>query len=301
MQYSISLDALRALDAIDRKGSFAAAADALFKVPSALSYTIQKLETDLDVMLFDRSRQKAQLTAAGKMVLEQGRQILKAAEALEDAVKQLETGWETRLTIAKDTIVPNAPLLSLLGEFMTLDKMTEVTLTEEVLGGGWEALQTGRAQIAVGVSGDLPKGQYHVVSLGQAEFVFAVAPHHPLAACQDIITAEQLKPHTLIVVADSAISVPRQNSGLLDTRHQIRVMNMAAKIEAQKLGSGIGFLPKHLIQQELANNELLIKPISVPRANASLYLAWDKQLQGNALQWFSHRLSQLNWNTILYN
>lgn len=301
MQYSISLDALRALDAIDRKGSFAAAADALFKVPSALSYTIQKLETDLDVMLFDRSRQKAQLTAAGKMVLEQGRHILKAAEALEDAVRQLETGWETKLTIAKDTIVPNAPLLSLLGEFTTLDKMTEVTLTEEVLGGGWEALQTGRAQIAVGVSGDLPKGQYHVVSLGQAEFVFAVAPHHPLAACHDMITAEQIQPHTLIVVADSAISVPRQSSGLLDTRHQIRVMNMAAKIEAQKLGSGIGFLPRHLIQQELANNELLIKPISIPRANASLYLAWDKQLQGNALQWFSTKLSQLNWSTILYN
>jgi DNA-binding transcriptional LysR family regulator len=168
-----------------------------------------------------------------------------------------------------------------------------------VLGGGWEALQTGQAQIAVGVSGDLPKGQYHVVPLGQAEFVFAISPAHPLATETGIISAEQLKEQTLIIVADSAISTPRQSSGLLDTRHSIRVMNMTAKIEAQKCGTGIGFLPRHLIQRELASGELIIKPIGIPRANASLYLAWDKQLNGNALQWFSTQLSQLDWPAIL--
>ena len=35
--------------------SFAAAADELGRVPSALSYTMQKLEEELDVVLFDRS------------------------------------------------------------------------------------------------------------------------------------------------------------------------------------------------------------------------------------------------------
>lgn len=44
MYNNISMDALRALDAIERKGSFAAAAESLYKVPSALTYTIKKLE-----------------------------------------------------------------------------------------------------------------------------------------------------------------------------------------------------------------------------------------------------------------
>lgn len=44
MKYPITLDALEVLDAIDRKGSFAAAANELFRVPSAISYTVQKLE-----------------------------------------------------------------------------------------------------------------------------------------------------------------------------------------------------------------------------------------------------------------
>ncbi|WP_421165267.1 LysR family transcriptional regulator, partial [Aeromonas dhakensis] len=52
---ALTLEAIRVLDAIDRRGSFAAAADELGKVPSALSYTVQKLEDELDAMLFDRS------------------------------------------------------------------------------------------------------------------------------------------------------------------------------------------------------------------------------------------------------
>jgi len=46
-QHSISLEALEVLEAIERKGSFASAANALYRVPSAISYTVQKLEGDL--------------------------------------------------------------------------------------------------------------------------------------------------------------------------------------------------------------------------------------------------------------
>ena len=51
----ISLDSLAVLDAIARNGSFAAAAEALHKVPSALTYTVQKLEQQLGLVIFDRS------------------------------------------------------------------------------------------------------------------------------------------------------------------------------------------------------------------------------------------------------
>ncbi len=50
---ALTLEALRVMDAIDHQGA-AAAADELGRVPSALSYTMQKLEEELDVVLFDR-------------------------------------------------------------------------------------------------------------------------------------------------------------------------------------------------------------------------------------------------------
>lgn len=68
----ISLEALQILDAIDRRGSFAAAAKVLFKVPSTISYTVSKLEDDLGVQLFERLGPKATPTQAGRELLREG-------------------------------------------------------------------------------------------------------------------------------------------------------------------------------------------------------------------------------------
>lgn len=76
----ITLEALHILDAIERRGSFAAAANELNRAPSSLSYQIQKLEQDLDLMIFDRSGHRANFTEAGKLILERGRAILAATE-----------------------------------------------------------------------------------------------------------------------------------------------------------------------------------------------------------------------------
>jgi DNA-binding transcriptional LysR family regulator len=62
MNSPITLDAIKVLDVIERKKSFAPAADKLFRVPSAISYTVSKLEEDPDIALFDRSMRKAELT-----------------------------------------------------------------------------------------------------------------------------------------------------------------------------------------------------------------------------------------------
>jgi len=79
----LSLDALQTLDAIARNGSFARAAAELHRVPSALTYTIQQLETDLGLTLFNREGRRAVLTAAGHELLNEGRILLKVAADLE--------------------------------------------------------------------------------------------------------------------------------------------------------------------------------------------------------------------------
>ena len=51
---ALTLEALQLIDAIVRHGSFAQAARALGRVPSAVTYSVRRLEEDLDVLLFDR-------------------------------------------------------------------------------------------------------------------------------------------------------------------------------------------------------------------------------------------------------
>ncbi|MBE7215892.1 hypothetical protein MK852_15845 [Shewanella benthica] len=78
---------------------------------------------------------------------------------------------------------------------------------DESLGGGWDALHSGRADIAVGVSKDLPKGEYQLTKIGEIEFVFAIAAGHPLAnlsTAGSIISNETLLEYPSIVVADTS-------------------------------------------------------------------------------------------------
>ena len=295
MHHAITLESLRVLDAIERKGSFGAAAEALHRVPSALSYTVQKLESDLGINLFDRSKQRAQLTAAGRLLLEQGRQLLQAVSAIEEAVQQIESGWETQLRIALDAILPLTPLLHHIKVFNQLDKRVAITLSEEVLGGTWDALVAGRCDLALGASGDLPKGIFEYRLMGEVEFVFAVAPGHPLCLHHGPVDAAAISAFPTIVMADSSLSTPARSSGLLESRQIIRVANAAAKIQAQVMGVGVGFLPRHLINHELQRGDLIVLDCTVPRPNIPLYMAWRKHHSGNALKWFVDACAEQNW------
>ena len=50
--------------------------------------------------------------------------------------------------------------------------------------------------------------------------------------------------------------------------------------------------------QPLARGELVAKACSIPRDKITLYLAWHKQSNGQALNWFSQQLASLNWQQI---
>lgn len=295
MQHAITLEALRVLQAINQKGSFAEAAKALFKVPSALTYTMQKLESELDVALFNRTGQKAVLTHAGMILLKEGQILLEAAHRLEEKVKQVESGWETQLVISKDTIITHSTLLDVINRFCDLDKQVDISIFEDALGGGWDALQSGRSDIAIGVTGESPKGQFGVHQIGEVEFVFAVAKHHPLANYAGALDEQIISQYPAIVVADSARSLPQRSSGLFQSKQIIRVHNMLTKLHAQAAGLGVGFLPLHLVKNELKRGELVAKVTSLHRPSMPVYMAWRKGDDGKALKWFIEQCKQQAW------
>ena len=129
----LNLEAIEVLDAIDRKGSFAAAAAALYRVPSAVTYSVQKLEEDLGVTLFQREGRRSVLTPAGRVLLEQGREILEAADRLVETTRQVHSGWESRLNIALDSLVEIEQVAPALQKFYATHPEIEITLSEEVL------------------------------------------------------------------------------------------------------------------------------------------------------------------------
>lgn len=295
MRHAVSLEALRIIDVIDNKGSFGAAAEQLCKVPSALSYTVAKLESDLGVSLFDRTGQRAVLTPTGRLLLREGRHLLAAADRLEQLIKQVESGWETQVRIAKDTILPIAPLFNAIEQFNQLDRQVTLHLSDEVLGGSWDALVADRCDLTIGAGGEVPKGQFEYRPIGEVEFVFAVAASHPLAVRKEAVDQEAIRDLPAVIVADSSRSAPSRSAGFLDSRQIIRVASMQAKLEAQLMGLGVGFLPRHIANSALLSGELIALPCNIPRPNMPAYMAWRKDNNGRALRWFIEACSAINW------
>ena len=76
------LDDLRALVEFSQAGSIAAAADRLYRTPSAVTRQLQRLEAALGAELLDRSVKPPRLNSLGSRVLEQARDLLQRTEAL---------------------------------------------------------------------------------------------------------------------------------------------------------------------------------------------------------------------------
>jgi DNA-binding transcriptional LysR family regulator len=287
----LTLEALQIMDAIERLGSFAAAAAEVHRVPSALTYTVQKLEQDLDVRLFDRSGHRARLTPAGQELLQEGRQLLHAALELERRVKRVATGWETELRIALDIMIPAVQLFPLIAAFYAEESGTRIRLAYEVLAGTWDALVSGRADLALGVSGEVPAGGgYAIRMLGYKDFVFAVAPNHPLAALAEPLKREQILAHRAVAIGDSSRSLPLRSVGLLTGQDVLTVPDLEAKVAAQVAGLGCGYLPAHAAAPLAKSKRLVVKEVEEIKPSGNLYYAWRSQEKGKALRWFLKRL-----------
>jgi len=291
-QQALTLDALRVLETIARRGSFAAAAAELHRVTSAVSYTVQKLEEDLDIAIFDRSGHRAKLTAAGKMLVERGRDLLAASNQLVEDARAVAGGWEPQLAIAIDQVYPEQLLLPLLTRFYATQHAenanTNVRILAEVLTGPWDALESGRADIAIG-SGQiaLPK-LFRRRKLGSVSFIYVAAPTHPIfAADPKTLDAENYR---AIAIADTARLRPAHSVRLSVQQPILTVSSFAAKIAALEAGLGIGTMPTALAREALARGSLQQIPITVKFDRAELYLAWRVEPNGRAKQWFLQQL-----------
>ncbi|MEO1080391.1 MAG: LysR substrate-binding domain-containing protein [Pseudomonadota bacterium] len=289
----ITLESLEVLDAIDRKGSFAAAAASLYRVPSKVTYTVNKLEEDLGVTLFRKEGRRSVLTPAGRLLLEQGREILEAADRLVENTRQLDRGWESRLRIALDAVFDFGLLVEIIDEFCRMQPETEIDIREEVLGGSWEAIAMGRVDLVVGAPDEpVDRRGLEVEPFQEIPWVFAVAPTHPLAQYSEPLSREQQLEYRAIVVKDSSRELPALSRNVFERQQRILVTNIEHKIAAQCAGLGAGFLPRDRVEHLLRDGVLIEVPLVEPPETIESYLVWQKDNRGRALNWFVNRLLQ---------
>ena len=150
MSAKISLDQWQALIAVVDEGGYASAAEALDKSQSAISYAVQKIETELGVRAFALEGRRARLTETGQMLYRQAKVLVEEANRIESAAIQLSQGWEPLVRVAADALFPQHCMLSALDAFAQHSPLTRVEYTETVLSGSDEALLRKEADVVIG-------------------------------------------------------------------------------------------------------------------------------------------------------
>lgn len=291
---ALTPEALAMLQVIAASGSFAAAARTLNMVPSALTYRVRQIEDALDVLLFDRSTRQARLTDAGAELLHEGSALLVELDAIANRVRRIATGWEPQLTIAVDAVVDHRTMMELCSAFFELNPPTRLKLRAETLAGTLEALTSGQADLAIGVvMDDNTKPGLQREPLGTIEFVFAIAPHHPLASEAEPLPDDAIRQHRAVAIADSTRHGEGISIGLLSAQDVFTVADLASKLDAQIRGLGVGYLPAPLARPYLETGRLVARRVARTEHSVQSSYAWRKTTQagrGRALQWWLEQL-----------
>ncbi|MFV0365830.1 MAG: hydrogen peroxide-inducible genes activator [Mangrovibacterium sp.] len=95
----ITLTQLEYIVAVDTYRHFGKAAQACFITQPTLSMQIKKLEEDLEVIIFDRSRQPLIPTKIGVKILEQARIVLQQKEVVNEIIREHKSQVEGTLKI----------------------------------------------------------------------------------------------------------------------------------------------------------------------------------------------------------
>ncbi len=185
----MTLVQLEYIIAVARYGQFSIAAEKCFVTQPTLSMQIQKLEDELDVLIFDRSQQPITPTLLGKKIIEQAQQALFSAQRIKDTIK------EERNLISGDLNIGIIPTIAsyllplffppFIRHYPHLKLHIDELLTDQVV----ERLQSGDLDVGI-ISTPLNEKGIREIPLYYEPFVVYAAPSHALFAKEKIESAD---------------------------------------------------------------------------------------------------------------
>lgn len=249
----MTLDQLKVLCAIIETGSFSGAAESLNRVQSAVSIAIKKLEASLDIKIFNRDAYRPTLTTAGIEVHRQALTILKQANFLNYTAAQLAIGEEPEITVAIDGICPLEVITNKLKKFKMSYPHVRIQLYVEYLG-SMERLKQETIDIAFTQVVERP-GWLEAIPLIEIPYLPVVAPDHPLVNIDKNIR-HRIEEFTQIVVSSSQSTSLSVN--VMEEASIWHVGDFDSKRQLIKAGLGWGYMPQHMIDNELKEHKLVV-------------------------------------------
>ncbi len=302
MLEGVTIEQLRTLRAVAEAGSFSAAARKLGRVQAAVSQSIDRLEAQLGLRLFDRSGRVPRLTHHGEAVVGAAARALADVEALDELVISLKRGAETELRIVVDVMLPTGSLVAFAKEFVATHPQVELVLFTEVLSAVTAHVREKRSTFGIALE-DADQSDLDWRAIADVRLVPVSARGHVLAGRNGPIDAGGLASAVQIVLGEHRHEAKRgtDDQGVLSPRTW-RVVDLATKHALIANGLGWGHMPEHVVRDDLRAGRLVALNLQAwgqasLRRSLGLVRRHDV-VMGPVASWAQQRLGELCLRTV---
>jgi DNA-binding transcriptional LysR family regulator len=244
----VELRRFRYFVAVAEELHFRRAAERLHLAQPALSQQVKKLESELGVDLFYRTRRGVTLTTAGTVFLVEARRVIRLADEAARAAQEAASGVVGRLRVGllADAVPAAVPLAMV--RFSS--RFPGVEVTPETLSArrAIEDVRAGRLDVAI-VALPAPTTGLKTTCLGNEATAAAVADRHPLSG-GDCVPIARLVDERLVVLPratnpafhDGVIAACR-NAGFSPSMVETTEPHIEHALLSVASGGGIALLP----------------------------------------------------------
>lgn len=275
---ALTLDQLRVFVAVVDTGSFSGASRRLARVQSAISHSVQGLETALGVRLFERSGRLPELTEAGKALLADARALLRSASNLQSRAAGFTDGVEPELAIAVDPLFPIARLIDGIRDVERQFPGMAVRLVTGVIGEPERCLRAGEVSLAIHTYDPLRSKDLEVRFLTRVRLIPVVAAAHPLAGIDGPVLREHLAEHTQLVISSG--DTGGWSSNLMSPRLW-RFADLHTRHEFLQAGFGWCYMPEYMVEEPIRAGRL--KQLAVQEKAEDYFPLYAVHLQATRL------------------
>ena len=249
---------LEAFAAVAQERSFSRAALRLHRTQSAVSQTIAKLEDQLGEKVFERSSRDGTMTAAGKVLLEYAEELLNLRERAKDAIAELRSLHEGKLTVAANEFT-SICLLPTLHVYRRMHPAIKIQVQRSLSGDISRQVLTHQSEFGV-LSFKPEDEQLSSTVFYRDELVFVVYPGHALAS------AEKVSIHDLGNENFVAHNVPSPlrikvidafKKSRTTLRMDVELPTLTSIKEFVRMGNGVALMPRMRVADDLTRGELV--------------------------------------------
>lgn len=289
----MTLDQYLVLVTIVESGSFRAAAERLHRAQSAVSYSIKTFEEEVGVVIFDRSSYRPTLTPQGREIYHRAKALLAQADSLQQYCEQLAKGMEPELKLSVSFICPMLPLIPVLQDFALNFTATNLKLAVTHMDQPIQDLLAGETDLAISDLFEWDE-RLHAIPWAKVRLVPVSSPEFTLAKMSQAPSEDELKQFTQIVVSTTPRPEDGRSAALIKGAKRWTVTQFPTKTEMLKATLGWGFMPEHLIKEELASGSLLILPFLEPIERDFYICRRKSHMLGPAGRYIWDQLQQKN-------